>query len=172
MNTRTGRFGPEGPIVPLTKTIRPMSRRYYSEYTVRAYRLSIEGPAFKLSENFRLIEAASRDGSDLVLISRPLVFLLQEIREHFNKPVIIRSWYRSPEHNDATRNSSKNSYHVRGMAADIQVRGVDPEQVAEYAESLHVGGIGRYDTFTHVDVGAPGRRWDQRSLANIESLPL
>ena len=166
MNTRTGRFGPEGPIVPLAKTIRPMARRYYSEYKVRAYRLSVEGPDFQLSDNFRLIEAASRDGADLVLVSRPLVLLLQEIRDHFEKKVIVRSWCRSPKHNDATPDSVKNSFHVLGLAADIQVDEVPPDIVAMYAESLEVGGIGWYNTFTHVDVGPPNRRWDYRTPHN------
>jgi uncharacterized protein YcbK (DUF882 family) len=47
------------------------------------------------------------------------------------------------------------------MAADIKVSGVSPKKVAAYAETLLVnkGGIGTYDTFTHIDVRADRSRW-------------
>jgi len=42
---------------------------------------------------------------------------------------------------------------------------VPANTVADFAETLGVGGIGRYDTFTHVDVWGWNRRWDNRSDA-------
>ncbi len=60
--------------------------------------------------------------------------------------------------------SSRNSQHLRGTAADITVRGVDPDVVQEIAEEIHaVGGIGRYNTFTHLDVRGHRAVWDRRS---------
>jgi len=47
------------------------------------------------------------------------------------------------------------------LAADITVTGVDPEKVADYAEELlgNTGGVGRYDSFTHIDVREKKSRW-------------
>lgn len=72
----------------------------------------------KLSSNFTVKEFACKDGSDSVLIDSSLIEVLQKIREHFGKPVIINSAYRTPEHNRRVGGSS-GSYHVKGMAADI-----------------------------------------------------
>ena len=58
---------------------------------------------------------------------------------------------------------AKYSQHVQGKAADIVISGVTPYEVAKYAESLGAGGIGLYNSFTHVDVRPGKSRWDQRS---------
>lgn len=57
--------------------------------------------------------------------------------------------------------AASNSYHMRRRAADIRVEGVPMLQVADWAEWLQVGGVGRYarSDFTHVDTG-PGRTWE------------
>jgi uncharacterized protein YcbK (DUF882 family) len=57
---------------------------------------------------------------------------------------------------------AKNSQHLKGTAADIVVKGITPERVAKYAETLlpKSGGIGRYKTFTHVDVRSVKSRWN------------
>ncbi|WP_210528708.1 YcbK family protein [Rubellimicrobium arenae] len=51
--------------------------------------------------------------------------------------------------------AASNSYHTRRRAADIRLDGVEMEQVADYAEWLQVGGVGRYhrQNFTHIDSG-------------------
>ncbi|MBR4870280.1 MAG: hypothetical protein IKU12_05825 [Oscillospiraceae bacterium] len=48
-----------------------------------------------------------------------------------------------------------------GAAADITVRGVTPEKVAREARAHlgDTGGVGRYKTFTHVDVRAKRSDW-------------
>ena len=58
--------------------------------------------------------------------------------------------------------TSKGSKHIMGLAVDISVRGVSPKEVADYLERQYPSkyGIGRYNTFTHVDVGSSyPRRW-------------
>lgn len=123
----------------------------------RYYTLSKYGPAYKLSPHFQLSEFACKDGTDAVLVHPRLVDLLEAIREHFGRPVLINSGYRTPAHNRRS-GGSPNSQHLAGMAADIRVPGVDVEEVARCAERLGAGGVGRYGTFTHVDCG-PSRRW-------------
>jgi uncharacterized protein YcbK (DUF882 family) len=57
--------------------------------------------------------------------------------------------------------AASNSYHLRRRAADIRLEGVAMGEVADYAEWLQVGGVGRYpgSNFVHVDSGAI-RTWN------------
>ena len=116
---------------------------------VREFSVSADGDDY-LSENFKVREFACHDGSDYVLIDLDLVDYLQQIRDHFGSPVTINSGYRSPSYNESVGGASR-SYHVRGQAADIVVSGVSPSEVAAYAETLGMHGIGLYSSFTHVD---------------------
>lgn len=127
--------------------------------TIKAYSKSKDGNK-KLSTNFRVREFACSDGSDPIFVSPKLVTILQKIRTHFGKAVIITSAYRTATHNKAVGGTTY-SQHLYGMAADIKVSGVSPKKVAEYAEKVlpNTGGIGIYDTFTHIDVRAAKARW-------------
>ena len=55
--------------------------------------------------------------------------VLQPMREHFGKPVMISSGYRSPELCEAIGSSAK-SQHAKGEAADFEIPGVDNMQLA------------------------------------------
>ena len=119
---------------------------------VKTYSLKEHGNT-KLSTNFTVKEFACKDGSDKVLIDTALVDVLQKIRDYFGKPVIINSAYRSPEHNKSVGGSA-GSYHVKGMAADIQIAGVSAVELAYYAQTI-TNGVGVYyygnTNFIHVD---------------------
>lgn len=130
---------------------------------VKTYSLAKDGGK-KLSENFTVKEFRCKDDSDTILISDGLVNLLQLIRLHFGKPVIINSAYRTKAHNAAVGGSPR-SQHMLGTAADIRISGVEPLAIAQYAEKLmpDCGGIGLYNSFTHVDVRAKRTRWDSTS---------
>lgn len=94
-----------------------------------------------------------------ILPAPELVDKLEQVRQHFGRPVRINSGYRCPAYNEHI-GGAKQSQHVRATAADIVVDGVDPAEVADFAEILGFGGIGRYKTFTHVDVRPNGpARW-------------
>lgn len=127
--------------------------------TIIAYSKTKDGSK-KVSENFRVREFACSDGSDPIFIDSELVRVLQKIRTHFGKAVTITSAYRTPKHNKMVGGTTY-SQHLYGMAADIKVSGVSPRKVAEYAESILKGngGIGVYDTFTHIDVRETKSRW-------------
>lgn len=126
---------------------------------VKVYSRSAEQYA-KASEHFKVYEFASKDGAEPVFINPDLLTLLEKIRAHFGAPVTISSGYRSWSHNNKI-GGAKNSQHLYGNAADIQVKGKTPTEVADYAETLlpTSGGIGRYATFTHVDVRTKKSRW-------------
>ena len=115
----------------------------------------------KVSTNFRVREFACQDGSDVVIIADKLVNILQAIRNHFGQPITITSGYRTISHNKKVGGEDY-SQHIYGMAADIQVTGVSPSDVADYAERLlpGTGGVGRYKDFTHVDVRSAKSRWN------------
>lgn len=116
----------------------------------------------RLSKNFMVKEFACRDGTDPVFIDSELVRVLQDIREHFGRPVTISSGFRTAAHNKAVGGAAY-SQHQYGRAADIRVAGVSTEALAAYAETLlpDTGGIGRYPAkgFVHVDVRRNKSRW-------------
>ena len=129
-------------------------------YDVKVYSLKAEGSR-QITEHFRVYEFACSDGSDVVFVSQALVEILENIRVHFGAAVTVTSGYRTVSYNATVENSSKTSQHCNGLAADIKVAGVSPAAVADYAEQLlgDHGGVGRYGTFTHVDVRADKSRW-------------
>ena len=129
-------------------------------YDVKVYSLKAEGSR-QITEHFRVYEFACSDGSDVVFVSQALVEILENIRVHFGAAVTVTSGYRTVSYNKTVSGSSSASQHCNGLAADIKVAGVAPAAVADYAEQLlgDHGGVGRYGTFTHVDVRADKSRW-------------
>jgi len=110
-------------------------------------------PAARIGDFFALSEMASKDGSDEVLVHHALMALLDAVRRRAGRPVTINSGYRSPTHNRAIGGAT-NSYHMRGMAADIVVPGKTTAEIAAIARSLGAGGVGVYgNRFVHIDVG-------------------
>ena len=97
----------------------------------------------KLSANFSVSEltrsqTATRKGIDNSPNDEQLENLkdlcenvLQPIRDHFGKPVRISSGLRVPELNTAIGGSAT-SGHCKGMAADIEIPGVDNRELAEW----------------------------------------
>lgn len=97
---------------------------------------------------------------------RPLVDVLERLRtELSNKSMRVNSAYRSPTYNKAI-GGAQHSQHTFGRAADIVVSGVSAKTVHDTALRLHnegvirLGGLGRYSTFTHVDL-RPGSKLAQ-----------
>lgn len=159
----------KGDTIKATRVVHDLILVYLkgSDSTVKTYSVKKDGSTY-LSENFKVKEFACNDGSDTVLISDELVDLLQKIRDHFRVAVTINSGYRTSTYNKKVGGAT-NSQHVKGTAADIVAKGVDPLTVAQYAEYLmpNSGGIGVYQTFTHVDVRTSRSRWDNRSGSEV-----
>lgn len=113
---------------------------------------------YKRELNFKVIEFACHDGSDLIKIDSDLVLFLQDIRDHFSAPVNIHSAYRTKEYNKEIGGAPR-SQHIYGKAADIDVKGVAPLNVAQFAEADTVLGIGLYDWGCHIDTRKTKYYW-------------
>ena len=117
----------------------------------------------KLSSNFRVQEFACGDGTDTVFVAPRLVMVLQSIRSHFCKPVVIHSGYRTPPYNTKV-GGVEDSQHTYGTAADISIKGVSVADVAAYARSIMPdwGGVGIYKSqgFVHVDMRETRADWN------------
>ena len=126
---------------------------------VRFYALSEHGPDASVSDHFTLIEFACKDGSDVVLIHPWLLFGLDMLRRESEGPVILTNAYRTVSHNRKVGGAHR-SKHLYGLAADVVSRAWTPDEVASWAERKNWGGIGRYRTFTHLDVYGLNRGWE------------
>lgn len=113
-----------------------------------------------LSENFSRYEFACNCGCGFNTVDAELLPVTQDVRDHFGVSVFISSGCRCLSYNKAI-GGAKRSRHMWGQANDIQVSGVKPRKVADYLEKKYPGkfGIGRYKTFTHVDIRANPARW-------------
>jgi hypothetical protein len=96
--------------------------------------------------NFSAAEIACR-GTGAIRINTEAMDKMQALRDRLGKPLIIRSAYRSPEHNRAT-------------AFDIAMANHDPAAFEAAARAVGFQGFGYYPRsgFMHIDLG-PARSW-------------
>jgi uncharacterized protein YcbK (DUF882 family) len=137
-------------------------QKYYDKYAIGGKKGDddmsyTKGNAVKLSTNFNSTEFDCHGSGccSTTIVDPKLVEYLQKIRDHFGKSVTITSGYRCAKHNKNIGGATK-SYHAKGQAADIVVKDVAPAEVAKYAESIGIKGIGLYETnkdghFVHID---------------------
>ena len=120
-----------------------------------------KGDKAKLSANFSVAEFECKcDSCDETVINLDHVKRLQQLRDDLGSTITISSAYRCPAHNSAV-GGEKNSMHMKGHATDITVKGMTPDEVADASEKFD--GLGRYDTFTHIDSRGSKARWDFRA---------
>lgn len=124
-----------------------------------------KGKITQLSANFKSTEFDCHGSGccSQTLVDEKLVEYLQKIRDHFGKSVIISSGYRCEKHNRSVGGATA-SKHKQGMAADIMVTDIKPAEVAKYAESIGILGIGLYETnkdgfFVHIDTRTSKSFW-------------
>jgi uncharacterized protein YcbK (DUF882 family) len=98
-------------------------------------------------------------------IDPDLIEILDAIEDHFSaREIRLISAFRSDARNNLMRGRNRRvareSYHTKGMAADIEVPGVSNIAIRDFAYFLNQGGIGYYGRrpFIHVDTG-PKRTW-------------
>jgi len=114
-----------------------------------------------ISEHFNRWEfeckcnSCGRDAVDVELL-----MALEDLRKHFNQPVYILSANRCTKHNIFV-GGAKHSMHLKSKASDVVVTDIRPEIVYEYLIAKYPDkyGIGRYDSFVHLDVRQKKTRW-------------
>lgn len=113
-----------------------------------------------LSDHFKVKEFACKDGADEIYIDSDLVSKLELLRAYVNSPLTITSGYRTSTYNKKV-GGADNSYHVKGMAADITCKKFSPVEIGLAAAALGFHGVIIYKNFTHVDV-REGRYFDEQ----------
>ena len=129
---------------------------------VRSYRHFRDVPARDWRwKNFSPAEIACRGTGQLKLVPEAMD-KLQALRDRLGKPLILRSAYRSPEHNRAVGGAPA-SKHMAGTAFDIDMANHDPVAFEAAAREVGFLGFGFYPRsgFIHIDLG-PARSWGER----------
>lgn len=114
-----------------------------------------------ISKNFSRSEFACNCGKcGQATADVELIGVLETARAYFNAPVFINSGHRCASYNKKVGGAT-NSEHLKGWASDIRVGGISPNEVADYLQAKYPGkyGIGRYATFTHIDMRPTPARW-------------
>ncbi len=122
----------------------------------------------QVTKNFKLSELEFSDQvpPELIVNAIELLQNLQVIRDHFQKPIIIISGYRSPTRNEAV-GGAKKSQHMEAKAADIKINGIPTQELYSRIDKLmsqgkiKVGGLGFYPDqgFVHYDIRGIKARW-------------
>lgn len=115
----------------------------------------------KISKHFNREEFACKCKCGFDTVDIELLRVLERLREHFAKPVVITSGCRCDAYNKKIGGSS-NSQHTKGRAADIVVKGVESYVVYAYLHERYPNkyGIGKYDGWCHIDTRTNGpARW-------------
>ena len=123
----------------------------------------------KLTNDFSLEEFECKCGCKMP------EFVKKNISELANNLQVLRNvvgrldptnGYRCKEHN-ADVGGSVNSQHLKGKAADIKSKAFSSSEIATITDDLmksekfKIGGVGIYNTFTHVDIRGTRARWNK-----------
>lgn len=104
---------------------------------------------------------------DEILLDSVIVDILYLIRKKRNCPLYVNSGFRPIAYNASIKGST-NSYHCKGMAADVYMKDVSPIELAYTTKELGACGIGVYvysnnknDGFVHIDSRPSNYYWLQ-----------
>ncbi len=121
----------------------------------------------RFAKNFGVDEVACKSGTpvptDLYPNMEEVCRRAQILRDFVDSPLRVNSGYRTPDYN-AKVGGVKNSWHMKAGALDLHHDRWTAAQLADIYEGLirigavPDGGLGRYGTFIHIDIG-PTRRW-------------
>ena len=120
--------------------------------------------------NFSPREIACK-GTGRVLVNEDALDRLQALRDDLGVPLIVRSAYRSPEHN-ASVGGARRSLHMQGIAFDIAMSNHNPSAFDAAARKAGFTGFGTYPRsgFMHIDTG-PARSWGEPFAMTDTNLP-
>jgi uncharacterized protein YcbK (DUF882 family) len=124
----------------------------------------------QVTKNFNMSEMEFYDTvpPQLVANATELLTNLQILRDASGKSIKIISGYRSPDRNKEVGGATM-SQHMFGNAADIQIAGMKPQEMADLVEKLikegkmKQGGLGIYPReggWIHYDTRGTKARWN------------
>ncbi len=123
----------------------------------------------QLTSNFNLEEFECKCGCEMPEFAKKNIIELAEnlqvLRDEVGR-LDLTNAYRCKNHN-ADVGGSVNSQHLKGKAADIKSKTLNPKEIATIVDDLmksekfKLGGIGIYNTFTHVDIRGVRARWSK-----------
>jgi uncharacterized protein YcbK (DUF882 family) len=103
----------------------------------------------------------------------PTLMVADEIRRQWEDPVVCLSGWRPPAYNDFVVGGASDSQHMYFRAMDLQPANAEYDRFVTHCEDVvnslreegDIIGLGRYDTFIHIDTGYYGynRNWDNRN---------
>lgn len=164
---------PESALADLAEPLRLFNPHSNERYDVQLF----QGGSFN-SASVLVCDWMMRDfrESRTVVCDRKIYVALYVVQRfhRVQSPLILNSGFRSPKTNAMLRTRSieenggvswetpaVNSQHCQAKAVDFRVPGVEPRAIAAYVETLALGGVGNYPTFTHMDT-ASIRHWGPR----------
>jgi zinc D-Ala-D-Ala carboxypeptidase len=108
------------------------------------------------TRNFKDFELICKCGCGM-LPDMKLQCLLQILRDHCQFPLTINSCARCAKRNKLI-DGAKNSWHVKGLAADIRTVGLTNKQYFRLLSGifLYFQGVEIHSTFIHVDLRTSG----------------
>ena len=122
-----------------------------------------------ITKNFSIEEFQCRCGCNMPeFVKKNVIELaenLQIIRDEVGRLDLTNS-YRCKDHNSDVGGSTS-SQHLVGKAADVKSKSIKPKEMAQIVndlmknEKIKTGGIGIYNTFTHIDIRGVRARWSK-----------
>lgn len=123
----------------------------------------------QLTKNFNISEFECNCGCSMPdFVKKNVIELaenLQVLRDAVGK-LNLTNAYRCKDHN-AYVGGAVNSQHLKGKAADVKSSTMSPSEIAVTVDDLmksekfKLGGVGIYNTFTHVDIRGSRARWSK-----------
>ena len=122
-----------------------------------------------ITKNFSIEEFQCRCGCNMPeFVKKNVIELaenLQIIRDEVGR-LDLTNAYRCKDHNSDVGGSTS-SQHLVGKAADVKSESIKPKEMAQIVndlmknEKIKTGGIGIYNTFTHIDIRGVRARWSK-----------
>ena len=122
-----------------------------------------------MTKNFNIKEFECKCGCKMPeFVKKNVIELaenLQIIRNEVGR-LDLTNAYRCKDHNSDVGGSTS-SQHLVGKAADVKSESIKPKEMAQIVndlmknEKIKTGGIGIYNTFTHIDIRGVRARWSK-----------
>jgi len=116
------------------------------------------------TKNFSIREFECKCGCGTNGVTFLLMTNLQKIRDTIKQKLFVNSGVRCQMQNEYV-GGAKNSFHVKGMAADLRPEKISPNELYNVINELFPNSYGLivYDTFVHFDTRLKRYRDDRRT---------